>query len=1054
MMKYFVRHSLGLILLSGVALAVPPSAGSHEPPSRARYNFNQGWLVQVGDNAEAKLPGLDDSSWKRVTLPYAWNEDSAFKVSIHDLPTGIAWYRKHFRVPANAQGRRIFLEFEGIRMAGEVYLNGRFLGRHEDGVAAFGFDITDAALPAPAENVLSIRTDNDWKYKEVATGTTFHWNDTNFYANYGGINKNVWLHVTAPLHQTLPLFSSLGTTGTYIWASHFDLVHHAATITAESQVHNDSLTPQTARYTVQIQDMAHKTVATFAGPVVTFAPGETRTLTAAAPVKDLHFWSWGYGYLYDVVTTLSVAGHTIDSVTTRTGFREVSFDHGRVTLNGRVIDLHGYGQRTTNEWPALGIDLPPWLNDFSNSLMVKGNSNLVRWMHVTPSKQDAESTDRVGLLVSMPAGDAEGDSQGRQWEQRVQLMRDSIIYNRNSPSILFYESGNHGISDAHIADMKAVRDQYDPHGMRAVGAREMLASKVAEYGGEMLYVDKSATKPLWAHEYNRDEGARAFWDNNTPPFHKDSPLYNRNQDSAALEDVVAWDDYFRARPGTGDRVSAGGVNIIFSDSNTHYRGDNNYRRSGEVDAMRIPKDGFFAHQVMWNGWVDPEKTAIAILGHWNYAPGAIKPVYVVAAKATRVELKLNGKTLGSIKASSFNSNQSLALPAGTPAAPVVNKNPNIPAGQSNDFLFTFPDIAFAPGTLEAIAYDDSGKPVATAHLQTAVTPTAIRLTPHTGPGGLHADGSDLALVDVEIVDAMGRRCPTISPLVSFDLTGPAEWRGGIAQGTSKPSPPASAADLRPPNPTPFMHYDNYILATTLPAENGINRVTIRSKPLGGAHQGAITLTAKSPGLASATITLNSIPVPEQHGIATYIPTAGLPSYLGRGPTPSGDSVHPTRTSIAIAGAAAGANAEKAALSFDDNESTAWSNDGKLATAWIEYTLAQSSVPTQLDLKLNAFRTRRYPLRITLDGTVLFEGTTPNSLGYVTIPLAGPSGRSISGTHLRIALTADPLDRAHAPGTAEITGKVDDGGVSAGEAGGSAVLNIIEADIYESVASSQ
>jgi beta-galactosidase len=76
-----------------------------------------------------------------------------------------------------------------------------------------------------------------------------------------------------------------------------------------------------------------------------------------------------------------------------------------------------------------------------------------------------------------------------------------------------------------------------------------------------------------------------------------------------------------------------------------------------------------------------------------------------------------------------------------------------------------------------------------------------------------------------------------------------------------------------------------------------------------------------------------------------------------------------RASIAIASATAGANAEKAALSYDDNESTAWSNDGKLSTAWIEYKLAEPSTPTQLDIKLNAFRTRRYPLRITLDGTM-------------------------------------------------------------------------------------
>ena len=101
--------------------------------------------------------------------------------------------------------------------------------------------------------------------------------------------------------------------------------------------------------------------------------------------------------------------------------------------------------------------------------MVKGNANLVRWMHATPWKQDVESCDRVGLIQAMPAGDAEKDREGRQWEQRVELMRDAIIYNRNNPSILFYECGNKAISREHMIEMKAVRDKYDPFGGRAIG---------------------------------------------------------------------------------------------------------------------------------------------------------------------------------------------------------------------------------------------------------------------------------------------------------------------------------------------------------------------------------------------------------------------------------------------------------------------------------------------------------------------------------------------------------------------------------------------------------
>lgn len=112
-------------------------------------------------------------------------------------------------------------------------------------------------------------------------------------------------------------------------------------------------------------------------------------------------------------------------------------------------------------------------------------------MHVTPWKQDVESCDRVGVIQVMPAGDAEKDAVGRWWGQRLELMRDAIIYFRNNPSILFYESGNESISKEHMLEMIAIRDKYDPYGGRAMGSREMLDIREAEWGGEMLYINKS-----------------------------------------------------------------------------------------------------------------------------------------------------------------------------------------------------------------------------------------------------------------------------------------------------------------------------------------------------------------------------------------------------------------------------------------------------------------------------------------------------------------------------------------------------------------------------------
>ena len=510
---------LGLVCaLSGLVLAEPSGARFVPPASpRQAYDFNRGWRLFVGDPPGAATPGFDDRAWAEVTLPRAWNEDAAFKVAIADLPTGVAWYRKRFRLPPAAPGGKVFLELEGVRQAAEVSLNGRLVGRHENGVMAAGFDLTAFALPYPAENLLAVRTDNDWDYAEKATGTPFQWSNRNFNANYGGIVKNAALHVTGPLYQTLPLFSSLGTVGPYVYARDIDVAARAATVTVETEVRNERDAAEEASLEVVVTEPDGTVTARFAGSATTVPPGGIAVLSAASRVEPLRLWSWGYGALYDVHTILRSGGRVVDAVRTRTGFRQTRFADGMFALNDRVLHLKGYAQRSTNEWPALGPAVPPWLSDLSNRLMVEGNGNLVRWMHVTPSRQDVLSCDRVGLLQALPAGDAEKDAQGRQWEQRLALMRDAIVYNRNQPSVVFYEGGNEEVGEEHMRALVALRDRYDPHGGRAMGSREMLASRAAEWGGEMLYVNKSARHPLWATEYSRDEGLRKYWDEPRPP---------------------------------------------------------------------------------------------------------------------------------------------------------------------------------------------------------------------------------------------------------------------------------------------------------------------------------------------------------------------------------------------------------------------------------------------------------------------------------------------------------------------------------------------------------
>src|SRR5438105_3686729 len=201
---------------------------------------------------------------------------------------------------------------------------------------------------------------------------------------------------------------------------------------------------------------------------------------------------------------------------------------------------------------------------------------------------------------------------------------------------------------------------------------------------------------------------------------------------------------------------------------------------------------------MWDGWVDVDHPRIYIIGHWNYEPAVTKDMYVVSS-ADKVELLLNGRSLG------------YGL-------------------QSNRFLYTFKNVHWQPGTIRAVGYDKKGNVLCSAQKMTAGKPYAIRLTAHNRPGVWQADGHDLVLVDVEVTDANGNRCPVSFDMIHFALSGPAEWRGGMAQGP-----------------------DNYILSNNLPVECGINRVLIRSTR----EAGKITLTAEGQGLQGASLTLST-----------------------------------------------------------------------------------------------------------------------------------------------------------------------------------------------------
>jgi beta-galactosidase len=356
-------------------------------------------------------------------------------------------------------------------------------------------------------------------------------------------------------------------------------------------------------------------------------------------------------------------------------------------------------------------------------------------------------------------------------------------------------------------------------------------------------IERRDKAPLIETEDFRDEAGRNIWDEYSPPHFGFKPKegqisgrpvdsYHWNSETFSLAGATRYNSYVLNKIDNTDPAHSkwsAYCSIYFTDEDADGRQQGSYvlRVSGKVDGVRLPKSMFFVSRVMQN-----EKPDIHIIGHWNYPADTKKTIYVAATHCDKVELFLNGKSLGV---------------ATKPVVFADTYNGRSPGSEllvdGTGYVYAFPDVKFEAGSIKAIA-TLNGKLVAQQEIQTAGEPRAIRLTLHTGPQGLQADGSDVALIDFEVVDAKGRRCPTDEDRVDFAVTGPVVWRGGF-----------NAAKLNTTN--------NLYLDT----ECGINRVAVRST----LESGVITVTATRRGLKSTSLKIESKPVEIAGGLMTDMP---------------------------------------------------------------------------------------------------------------------------------------------------------------------------------------
>ncbi|CAM3553237.1 glycoside hydrolase family 2 protein [Marinicrinis lubricantis] len=933
------------------------------------YNFNYEWRFKLADAfpLQQALESWRDEAgryfyetdymendWEAVGVPHTFNDKDLFVARIEDAGSGqkrtFSFYRKWFRLPREHEGKKVLIEFEGIRQTCYLYVNGTMAGYCEAGVAPFAFDLTPYVDYA-AENLIAIATDNtssrnmDFfaaetpnmpeavpgsfiaslnpeKEIDANRGVAFFWNCNDFNPSVGGLTRNIRLHVKPKLYITLPIYSNLQTKGVYIYGKNFDIAQRKAVIHSEAEIRNETGSDQTITLDSIIYDHQGRKVGRMSSdqvriPAAQHLPAisplsiipqdayrkegdqyvplpedevqptvidslEVSVVEASALVSGLRFWSPDDPYLYTVQTNLIHDGEVIDSVTTVTGFRKVaySFQDG-LMINDTRVWLTGYAQRATNEWAAIGT-APDWLKDMDAKLIRESHANHIRFMHVAGSPADIRSFDRYGVVCTQPAGDKEKENFGRQWDQRVELMRDVIIYFRNHPSILFWEAGNHAISKEHMREMRLLKEKLDPHGGRYMGCRTLNTEDVvseAEYVGTMLNRHagryQSEKMPVTETEYLREESPRRVWDDYSPPdFDYDNlwvgrggkkqlgrDVHDLTSEDLALCAAKGYAEFFNDRIGgaSGKNYYSAAAALCWTDSAQHGRqsASENARMSGRVDPVRIKKQNFDVFRVMQS-----PVPAIKIVGHWNYPQedgrsyrypvkefdGEVwrktgeyrfrnpkdKTVYVIGSYAVaKIELFINGNL------------------AGTCDKPI------------HTFVFPFHHIDITQsGSITARAYDYQGKEVAAETIETVSAPSQLRLTVHKGERGLLADGTDIAYVDVEVLDEKGRLHPLASGRIDLGIEGEGILLGGYNSGR-------------------FNGYgknDSVIHQHHVYAECGSNRVFIRSTR----HAGQIRLTARMQGVPEAAFTLESQPV-DIGSLTREMPQYLVPSYPDTAP---------------------------------------------------------------------------------------------------------------------------------------------------------------------------
>jgi hypothetical protein len=734
-----------LMLLSGLKVAIGQGV-------RETKLFNSDWKFNLGDVSAAREKDFDDSHWRQLNLPHDWsielNFDKKYASSTAYLPGGIGWYRKSFDVPASFQNKDVSICFDSVYNNSEVWINGKYLGKRPYGYITFAYDLTPYILIGQ-KNTIAVRVDHS---KFV---------DTRWYSG-SGIYRNVWLSVTSKLH--------VNQWGTYITTPQVNASE--AKIQVVTKLSNKLNTVASAKVVLTVFDKDLKQVAEKES--IIDIKESSAQVDQTLEVKNPKLWSVETPNLYTLKTSVWVNGILTDETTEPFGIRTITFDSNKgFLLNGKSVKIKGVCLH--HEAGCVGAAVPIKLWKIRLSKLKAAGCNAIRTSHNPVAPEFLDLCDQMGFLVMDEAFD-EWEYAKRKWvdgwnnsvfgtdgysqyfgEWAERDLRDMVERDKNHPSIIMWSIGN---------EVDYANDPYADPQTPDFTVFMPDAHRMAEIAVRLKSVVKSVdvTRPVTMALANARNSIRVGL-----PDVLDISGYNYTE-SRYESDHKAFPDRFIYGSENSQSYSAwlavkknDFISAQFLWTGVDYLGEagrfpSRSSYAGLLDLTGNEKPIYYWRQSMWSekpmiklvarkkhekdniqvdpmdrGWFINEVDKCQL---WNYQPG--DSVLVVAfSNCQEVELFVNNKSFGK---KTYNE-------------------------QNSCFWWYIP---YETGVVKAVAKNKGEKPVVSV-LNTVYNPVKLKVTSDSNI--IKADGSDVAVVEVSLVDKNGNASYLSKNNITFEVSG-------------------------------------------------------------------------------------------------------------------------------------------------------------------------------------------------------------------------------------------------------------------------------------------